>query len=53
MTAPTITEGDWLLAVQANRRDLAAAVLRGDTANQERLRADYGRLVTWQPGGDR
>jgi hypothetical protein len=51
VSSPTITEADWLLAVQANRRDLAAAVLRGDTANQERLRADYERLQAWKPGG--
>lgn len=51
MSSPTITEADWLLAVQANRRDLAAAVLRDDTANQQRLRDDYDRLQAWKPGG--
>lgn len=53
MSAPVITEDQWLLAVQANRRDAAIAVLAGDTDAVEQLRADHERLQAWQPGGAR
>lgn len=53
MSAPTISEAEWLLAVQANRRDTATAVLAGDTAAAEQLREDYTRLQAWRPGGTR
>lgn len=53
MTAPAITEAEWLLAVQANRRDMATAVLERDAAKQNELRDDYQRLQAWRPGGAR
>lgn len=53
MTAPVITEAEWLLAVQANQRDTATAVLAGDTVAAEQLRDDYARLQAWRPGGAR
>lgn len=40
---------DDLKAVQANRRDLATAVLNGDDAAAEQLRAEYDRITTTQP----
>ncbi len=40
---------DELKAVQANRRDLAAAVLNGDHTAAEQLRAEHDRINTTQP----
>lgn len=50
MTAPlAAADRDWLNAVQANRRDMAAAFDRGDQAAKDRLRAEYDAIEARRP----
>jgi hypothetical protein len=48
MTA-TANDRDWLNAIQANRRDMAAAFDRGDQAAKDRLRVEYDELEARRP----
>lgn len=46
---PPTTEREWLNTVQANRADTARAVLAGNTAAAQKLRAELAQLEAHRP----